>query len=158
MGHGRGKARDGVLIHVTVGRRAGLGRGQRCESGGTIGDRGGLRAGLCGGYAGLCARAAYAGLADRTGPCGPALSPQRQLAVLSLIHDLVNDASQFIIATHRPILMAYPEAWIYRLGADAIDRVEYEDPEHYQVTHDFLEDRERMLRVLFEREAGDEEN
>jgi predicted ATPase len=85
-----------------------------------------------------------------------ALSPQRQLAVLSLIHDLVNDASQFIIATHSPILMAYPDAWIYRLGSEAIDRVEYEDTEHYQVTHDFLSDRERMLRVLFERGEDEE--
>jgi len=80
-----------------------------------------------------------------------ALSPQRQLAVMSLIHDLVNDNSQFIIATHSPILMAYPDAWIYRCGAEAIDRVDYEDTEHYLVTRDFLANRERMLKVLFER-------
>jgi predicted ATPase len=81
-----------------------------------------------------------------------ALSPQRQLAVLSLIHDLVQDDSQFIIATHSPILMAYPDAWIYRCGVDGIDRVDYEDTEHYQVTRDFLDNRERMLKVLFERD------
>jgi predicted ATPase len=81
-----------------------------------------------------------------------ALSPQRQLAVLSLIHDLVQDDSQFIIATHSPILMAYPDAWIYRCGVDGIDRVDYEDTEHFLVTRDFLADPQRMLKVLFERD------
>jgi len=84
-----------------------------------------------------------------------ALSPQRQLAVLSLIHDLIQDDSQFIIATHSPILMAYPDAWIYRCGGDGIDKVEYEDTEHYQVTRDFLSDRKRMLRELFERDEDE---
>jgi predicted ATPase len=82
-----------------------------------------------------------------------ALSPQRQLAVMSLIHDLVQDDSQFIIATHSPILMAYPEAWIYRCGVEGIDRVEYEDTEHYQVTRDFLANPQRMMKVLFDREG-----
>jgi predicted ATPase len=80
-----------------------------------------------------------------------ALSPQRQLAVLSRIHDLVLDDSQFIIATHSPILMAYPDAWIYQCGADGISRIAYEDTEHYRVTRDFLADPQRMLRVLMER-------
>lgn len=82
-----------------------------------------------------------------------ALSPQRQLAIMSLIHDLVQDDSQFIIATHSPILMAYPDAWIYRCGVEGIDRVEYEDTEHYQVTRDFLANPQRMMKVLFEREG-----
>ena len=81
-----------------------------------------------------------------------ALSPQRQLAVMSLIHDLVLDDSQFIIATHSPILMAYPEAWIYRCGREGIDKVDYEDTEHYQVTRDFLANPQRMLKTLFERD------
>lgn len=80
-----------------------------------------------------------------------ALSPQRQLSVLSRIHDLVNDDSQFIIATHSPILMAYPDSWIYSCSASGLSRIEYYDTEHYQVTHDFLSNPERMLRVLFER-------
>ena len=46
-----------------------------------------------------------------------ALSPQRQLAFLSRMHDLIQQGSQFIIATHSPIIMAYPEAWIYELQA-----------------------------------------
>lgn len=80
-----------------------------------------------------------------------ALSPQRQLAVLSRIHDLVGEGSQFIIATHSPILMAYPEAWIYSCSASGLARVEYRDTEHYQVMHDFLSNPERMLRILLQR-------
>ncbi|MBL9193112.1 MAG: AAA family ATPase [Opitutaceae bacterium] len=79
-----------------------------------------------------------------------ALSPQRQLAVLSRIHDLVKDDSQFIIATHSPILMAYPEATIYAFGPKGIVRTSYEDTEHYQVTRDFLLNPKRMMNVLFE--------
>ncbi len=80
-----------------------------------------------------------------------ALSPQRQLAALSRIHDLVLDDSQFIIATHSPILMAYPDAIIYVCTPDGLERTEYEDTEHFQVSRDFLMNRERMLRVLLER-------
>lgn len=80
-----------------------------------------------------------------------ALSPQRQLAVLSRIHDLVLDKSQFIIATHSPILMAYPEAVIYLCDKDGVRQVSYEETEHFQVTRDFLANPERMLRVLLER-------
>jgi predicted ATPase len=80
-----------------------------------------------------------------------ALSPQRQLAVLSRIHDLVLDDSQFIIATHSPILMAYPDACIYQCSKEGVEKVAYEDTEHFQVTRDFLANPERMLRVLLER-------
>lgn len=79
-----------------------------------------------------------------------ALSPQRQLAVLSRIHDLVRDSSQFIIATHSPILMAYPDSTIYHCSTDGIHEIAYEDTEHYQVTRDFLTNRERMLNILLE--------
>jgi predicted ATPase len=81
-----------------------------------------------------------------------ALSPMRQMAFLSLMHDLVVGGSQFIIATHSPIIMAYPESWIYRLGAEGIGRVQYKQTENYWVTKDFLDCPERMLRVLMERE------
>src|SRR5690606_32754861 len=47
-----------------------------------------------------------------------ALSPQRQLAALSRLHDLVLEDSQFIVATRSPILMAYPDAWIYQFSRD----------------------------------------
>ena len=80
-----------------------------------------------------------------------ALSPQRQLAVLSRIHQLVMDDSQFIIATHSPILMAYPNATIYSFSQDGISTVNYEDTEHFLVTRDFLVNPKRMLdRLLSE--------
>lgn len=80
-----------------------------------------------------------------------ALSPQRQLAVLSRIHDLVLADSQFIIATHSPILMAYPDACIFNCSTNGICEVAYEDTEHFQVTRDFLANPSRMLRVLLAR-------
>ena len=80
-----------------------------------------------------------------------ALSPQRQLAVLSLIHDLVLDKSQFIIATHSPLLMAYPDARIFRCSATGVEQIAYEDTEHFQVTRDFLADPHGMLKTLLAR-------
>jgi predicted ATPase len=80
-----------------------------------------------------------------------ALSQQRQLAVLSRMHDLVLDDSQFMVATHSPILMAYPDACIYRCDKDGITQVAYQDTDHFKVTRDFLANPERMLRVLLER-------
>lgn len=79
-----------------------------------------------------------------------ALSPKRQLAIMTRIHDLVREKSQFIIATHSPILMAYPDAIIYQFSASGIERVSYEDTEHYRVTRDFLANPARMLKILFE--------
>lgn len=79
-----------------------------------------------------------------------ALSPQRQLAVLALFHELIESGSQFIIATHSPILMAYPGAMIYELGETGISPVNYEETEHYQITRDFLNHREQMLKNLFQ--------
>jgi len=83
-----------------------------------------------------------------------ALSPQRQLALLSRIHELANDDSQFIITTHSPILMAYPDAWVYQCSAEGIERVHYQDTEHFQVMHDFVVNPERMLDILLDR-TGD---
>ncbi len=77
-----------------------------------------------------------------------ALSPTRQLSALARIHDLVRMRSQFIIATHSPILLAYPDAWIYSLTEDAIERVAYTDTEHYAVTRSFLNKHEQMLKEL----------
>lgn len=79
-----------------------------------------------------------------------ALSPQRQLAVLSRMHDLIHDNSQFVIATHSPILMAYPDAFIYEFSAKGVERVNYYDTEHYRVTRDFLVNPKRMLDVLLD--------
>jgi predicted ATPase len=80
-----------------------------------------------------------------------ALSPQRQLIVLSRLHDLVLERSQFIIATHSPILMAYPNAWIYACTADGLKRIEYKDTEHFRVMHDFLQAPEKALAELLNR-------
>jgi predicted ATPase len=77
-----------------------------------------------------------------------ALSPTRQLSFLAKMHELVLARSQFIIATHSPILLGYPNAWIYQASEHGLDRVEYEDTEHYQVTRNFLTRREMMLDVL----------
>ncbi len=81
-----------------------------------------------------------------------ALSPQRHLAVLAYLHRLVYHHSQLIIATHSPILLAYPQAWIYSFSESGLERVGYTDTEHYQVTKDFLNRHERMLELLLSEE------
>ena len=78
-----------------------------------------------------------------------ALSPNRQLAALRLIHQLVQDQSQFIIATHSPILLAYPNAKILMFDDTGITEVAYEDTEHYAITRDFLNHYPRRLEQLF---------
>lgn len=78
-----------------------------------------------------------------------ALSPQRQLSLLRLLHDLVEAGSQVIMATHSPILMAYPGATLYNLDEEGIRPIAYEDTEHFTVTRAFLEHPRRMLGVLF---------
>ncbi len=79
-----------------------------------------------------------------------ALSPSKQLRMLAIMHRLIRSRSQFIIATHSPILMAYPEAILYSFGPDGIHQVEYEDTEHYQVTRRIIEDRDRYLRLILQ--------
>ena len=83
-----------------------------------------------------------------------ALSPTRQLTLLGEMHQLVRMQSQFIIATHSPILMAYPGARIYLLDETGIRLVHYQETEHYQMTRRFLDDPDRMFRYLFA-EDGD---
>jgi predicted ATPase len=56
--------------------------------------------------------------------------------------------SQFVVATHSPILLGYPDATIYELNADGIEPREYEQTQQYSLTRDFLEDRERFLHHL----------
>lgn len=77
-----------------------------------------------------------------------ALSPTRQLAILRRIHQLVAAESQFIIATHSPILMAYPGAKIYLLDESGFTEVRYKDTEHFVVTRDFLSNPDRTLATL----------
>jgi predicted ATPase len=80
-----------------------------------------------------------------------ALSPFRQLALLALLDNHVQQrGSQFVVATHSPILMAYPRATIYQLSVeDGIQTVAYEDTEHFKLTRDFLNDRQSFFRELF---------
>jgi predicted ATPase len=77
-----------------------------------------------------------------------ALSPNRQLAALSAIHQLVENNSQFIIATHSPILLSYPRSKIVQFDSSGISEVKYEDTEHYAVTRDFLNNYPRRLEQL----------
>ena len=79
-----------------------------------------------------------------------ALSPMRQMAMISRIHDLANQQSQFIIATHSPIIMGYPGAMILQISNKGIDVVEYEKTEHYIIMKAFINNHKKMLEVLLE--------
>ena len=82
-----------------------------------------------------------------------ALSPSRQLAALTAIHRLVEDSSQFVIATHSPILLSYPHAKIIQFDSSGVSGVTYEDTEHYAITRDFLNNYARRLdRLLSDEE------
>jgi predicted ATPase len=76
-----------------------------------------------------------------------ALSPSRQMSLLVFMDELIKKGSQFIIATHSPIIMAYPDSIIYELN-DGIKEVSYKDTEHYKITKAFLDNPERMLKTL----------
>lgn len=77
-----------------------------------------------------------------------ALSPSRQLSFVAKLHELVLARSQLIIATHSPLILAYPNAWIYQISEHGLERIAYEDTDHYRVTRRFLLNRQRMLEVL----------
>lgn len=82
-----------------------------------------------------------------------ALSPARQLAFLALIGDLeTTGVAQFIIATHSPILLSYPNALLLSMDGDSIHAVGYRDTEHYKVMKDFLDCPERYHRHLMVRD------
>lgn len=78
-----------------------------------------------------------------------ALSPSRLLTLMVEMNELVKKQSQFIIATHSPILMAFPGADIWQFSTDGIASVAYDDTEHVQITKAFLENPQRMFRYLF---------
>ena len=77
-----------------------------------------------------------------------ALSPSRQLAMIARLHELVQSRSQFVIATHSPILMAYPDAWLYQITSEGLIRTEYRETEHYIVAKRFLNDPKTQLDRL----------
>lgn len=70
------------------------------------------------------------------------------MSLLAAMHGLVGQGSQFIIATHAPILLGYPGATIYLFSYRAIARVPYTETEHYVITKSFLNNPEGMLREL----------
>lgn len=78
-----------------------------------------------------------------------ALSPMRLLTLMTEINELIEKNSQFIIATHSPILMAFPNAEILEFSSDGIKRVAYQETEHFKITKRFLDNPEKMLHYLF---------
>jgi predicted ATPase len=93
---------------------------------------------------------------NRLGPRGlylfdepeAALSVRGQLALMRRMHELVQEDSQFLVATHSPVLLGYPGATILELGDDGIRRVAYDETEQVELTRSFLEDPQRFLRHL----------
>ncbi|MFX3675600.1 MAG: AAA family ATPase [bacterium] len=79
-----------------------------------------------------------------------ALSPSRQMSMITRMHDLCSLNSQFVIATHSPILLAYPNSIIYQVSDVGIKSVNYENTEHYQITKSFLNKHEQMMSILID--------
>ena len=77
-----------------------------------------------------------------------ALSTQNCLTFLRRLHELVEDGSQVIVATHSPLVLAYPDATILQCSADGLEEIAYEDAEPVRLTRSFLEAPERFLRGL----------
>jgi predicted ATPase len=78
-----------------------------------------------------------------------ALSPQRQLAFLRILHDLAErKVAQFIIATHSPILLTLPGSRVLSLDGGKFSEVDYRETEHFRLTRDFLNAPERFFRHL----------
>ncbi len=81
-----------------------------------------------------------------------ALSAAGQLSLLLVIHESVKNGSQFIIATHSPILTAYPDADLISFDGENTERIEYEDTEIRRINRMFVNDRENVFRRLFAEE------
>jgi predicted ATPase len=93
------------------------------------------------------ARFVLGGLHLRDEPEAP-LSPQSQLALLALMQDMVAEGGRFVIATHSPILLAFPDATIYTFDRTPPEQVAFEDLEHVYLTRAFLNDPKSFLRRL----------
>jgi predicted ATPase len=76
------------------------------------------------------------------------LSPMKQLTLISMLKEMIKENAQFVIATHSPILMAFPDADIISFDHTPPERIRYEELEHVQITKSFLENPERYLRHL----------
>ncbi len=77
------------------------------------------------------------------------LSFENQLALIYMMHDAIKEGAQFIIATHSPILCAYPNAKIFELTKDTIEETDYDHLSSIQLLKQFLEDPKRFYRHLF---------
>ena len=84
-----------------------------------------------------------------------ALSPSRLMTLMCYMHELERENSQFIISTHSPILMSYPDAEIFELSDKGINRINYKDSEHYRITKDFIDKPEVMFKHLFAEDGVD---
>jgi predicted ATPase len=86
-----------------------------------------------------------------------ALSPQRQLSLLRIIHDLTTAGrAQFVIATHSPMLLSLPGATVLDFDGAGIEAVDYRETKHFQITRDFLNAPERFFKHLFAAAADNE--
>ncbi len=86
-----------------------------------------------------------------------ALSPQRQLSLLRIFHDLeTKGRAQFLVSTHSPIILAYPGAVLFSLDNGEIRPIRYTETEHYRVTKQFLDSPERYFRHLFAADSADD--
>ena len=79
-----------------------------------------------------------------------ALSPTRQMSMLTSINELVKENCQFIISTHSPIIMTYPESIIYEIKDNRIKNVNVEETDHFQITKSFLNNKEKFLNILLD--------
>ena len=77
-----------------------------------------------------------------------ALSPTRQLSFISALKQMLQENAQFIIATHSPIILAFPDATILNFKDGRIQQVQYDQLEHVQLTKQFLNNPESYLRHL----------
>ena len=84
-----------------------------------------------------------------------ALSPTRQMAMLVRMHELIGQQAQFIIATHSPIVMAYPSSIIYELTESGIHKTAYTETQNYMITQQFLNNHTGMLRTLLDEKNAD---
>jgi predicted ATPase len=77
-----------------------------------------------------------------------ALSTQNCLTCLRRIHELVEEGSQFVISTHSPIILAYPDCTIYQCTESGLEQIDYDDAEPVRLTASFLAARQRFLDEL----------
>ena len=77
-----------------------------------------------------------------------ALSPTRQLGLLRLINRMVRGGAQLILATHSPIVLAYPDAWIYEFGPNGISRIGYDDSHSVRMMREFMERKDQIVSAV----------